>query len=599
MCGIVGIVSKCSVSEENLNEMNDKLIHRGPDGGGIYIEEKFGFGHRRLAIIDLSNAGHQPMHYLDRYVITYNGEIYNHLELRAELEQIGYTFNSNSDTEVIMAAYDYWGADCFNRFNGMWAFCIHDRVNNDFVMSRDRFGIKPLYYRYDGKSFAFASEVKALFADADFKGVKPNISNLRSYLENGSNEQSRETSFEGIYRFDFNSYVVASSEDLIEGRLTFKTYWKLKPNNSRSIFRKNKLEKFKQGYLKLLRDSVDLRLRADVKVGSALSGGIDSSSIVALVNQSRQEAANFFGQETFSSVYKSEGTNSCDESAYIDELSEYLSVKSNQIEPKISAIPSEHRKMIYHLEHPPSGTLMSGWHTFKLVKRTDVTVTLDGQGADEQLAGYDGYVTNYVANAPVLEAVSELLHVKNKSLHSRIQKGIIFNICRRVIGERVSKLLLGKIISNLNRQLLPLNEKLEQDLKNNLVTLLHYSDRVSMAHSIESRMPFLDYRLVEYLASIPAAYKYRKGWSKYIARVAMDGVLPQNILWRKDKMGWPIPEQYWFEGEHKQWLDDTVLHSPFLKKYFESYLDNYRSLRLQEKLRMLNLAVWSEVFCVK
>jgi len=599
MCGIVGIISNKTIDKTNLEQMNDTMIHRGPDGYGLYIENNFGFGHRRLSIVDLSDHGHQPMHYKERYTITYNGEVYNHIELRDELEKVGYKFISHTDTEVIMAGYDYWGIESFNKFNGMWAFCIYDKQNDEYIFSRDRFGIKPLYYYCDGDSFLFASEIKAILKYKDIKTIKPNIEYLNIYLEEGPKEYLKETAFSDILRFNFNSYVVAKKDDLLKGNLEFKKYWSVKPNLSNESFDEEKLQKYAKEYYELLKDAVKLRLRADVKVGSALSGGIDSSSIVSLINEVHREEGKQESQETFSSVYKSEGTTDCDESAYIDELAKYLNVKSNQIEPKVEDIPKEIEKMIYFIENPPSGTLMSSWHNFKMVGDSDITITLDGQGADEQLAGYEGYITNYISNISFFEALKEYSLIDNKKYKRRAKKALVINFMTNLFGKKNALKILKLKYQDIEKYALPLNEKLLNDLKNSLPNLLHYADKTSMAYSIESRMPFMDYRIVEYLFTIPASYKYHKSWSKYLSRVAMDKKLPQNILWRKDKMGWPIPEQFWFEGKHKNWLEKKVKSSKFLHKNFFGTIKNFDTLSLDKKLKLLNISVWERLFWQK
>mgnify|MGYP003391645790 FL=1 len=287
MCGISGIISKKRIEKDIIEPMTDTIIHRGPDGFGYYYGEKFVFGHRRLSIVDLSDAGHQPMQYLNRYVITFNGEVYNHLELRKELEKNGYVFQSHTDTEVIMASYDFWGVDCLNKFNGMWAFVIHDRLKDKYFMSRDRFGKKPFYYYKDQEKFIFGSEIKVILAHPDVES-KPNLKFLDSYVQNGAKEYIKETAFENIFRFDFSSYFEGSLEDVFENFEQNK-FWEIKPNLSHEKFDKEKAKEYAKQYYELLEDAVRIRLRADVKVGSALSGGLDSSSIVYLVNKLLKE----------------------------------------------------------------------------------------------------------------------------------------------------------------------------------------------------------------------------------------------------------------------------------------------------------------------
>ena len=387
MCAIAGVLSDHpNIDLVNIMNMNNTLIHRGPDGYGYlctnsvlnqtctnqvqvisYGDFSFALAHRRLAIHDLSPAGHQPMSYLQRYWIVFNGEIYNFIELKAELEAKGYAFLSHTDTEVIMAAYDCWGTECLKKFNGMWAFVLIDTFENKIFISRDRFGVKPLYYCIGDGFFAFASEIKGLLA---YPGVtkEPNLMWIKTYLEDEPKEHIKETAFKDIFRFDFSSYFEGSISELIRfDSHAIKKFWIGNPNSSNEFFDKKKLDEYASQYSELLEDAVKLRLRSDVKVGSALSGGLDSSTIVSLVNKLHKEQGISDKQETFSSVYKTPGTESCDESIFINEVADVLQVKSNQIEPIVSDIPTEHRKMIYHLETPPENTLMSSWYTFKFI----------------------------------------------------------------------------------------------------------------------------------------------------------------------------------------------------------------------------------------
>jgi len=597
MCGIVGIISKNKIDKNIIEPMTDTITHRGPDGFGYYYGEKYAFGHRRLSIVDLSEAGHQPMQYLDdRYTITYNGEVYNHTELRVELETKGYKFKSHTDTEVIMASYDAWGVECLNKFNGMWAFVIHDKQKDKYFISRDRFGKKPFYYYTNEDSFIFASEIKAILAHPDVEAT-PNIEFLQNYINNGCKEYIKETAFEGVFRFDFSSYFEGSLEDLLS-EFTQKKFWELKPNLSHEKFDESKVKEYAQKYYELLEDAVRIRLRADVKVGSALSGGLDSSSIVYLVNKLLKEQGKEELQETFSSVYKSDGTQDCDESYFIDMMAKKLGVHSNQIEPKEQNVPKEHEEVIRSMENPPESTCMSGWHTFKLVASTDVKVTLDGQGADEQLGGYLPYLISYLSSLSLIDLIKEKKYFKQVPGAKKIvQRGFLVGVCRNMIGKKLTKLILKKILKRDFE--IDLNKRLLDDTTTNLITLIHYSDHVSMGHSIESRMPFMDYRVVEFLASIPACYKMRNGWTKYIARVAFDGKLPDEVTWRKDKMGWPIPEEHWFRGKLKKWFVNEIQNSKLLKK-LDKNLDIEKELKgnksITQLIRYLNISKYENLF---
>ena len=590
MCGISGIISKKRIEKDIIEPMTDTIIHRGPDGFGYYYGEKFVFGHRRLSIVDLSDAGHQPMQYLNRYVITFNGEVYNHLELRIELEKNGYLFQSHTDTEVIMASYDFWGVDCLNKFNGMWAFVIHDRLKDKYFMSRDRFGKKPFYYYKDQEKFIFGSEIKVILAHPDVES-KPNLKFLDSYVQNGAKEYIKETAFENIFRFDFSSYFEGSLEDIFENFEQNK-FWEIKPNLSHEKFDEEKAKEYAKQYYELLEDAVRIRLRADVKVGSALSGGLDSSSIVYLVNKLLKEQGKEELQETFSSVYKSDGTQECDESYFIDIMALKLGVHSNQIEPKEDEIPSQIEKMIWHLENPPDNSLMSSWHTFKLVASTDVKVTLDGQGADEQLGGYLPYLLNYISSLSIVDMFSQAkkcLQIPNSNKYVFV--GLCLGIYRVLFGEKFLKFTIKNIFKRDFET--NLNKKLGIDTMGSLITLIHYADHTSMAFSIESRMPFMDYRLVEFLASVPACYKMRDGWTKYLARLAFDGKLPDEINWRKDKMGWPIPEKKWFYGNLNRWFIENIESCKLSKKLSFKEKENKR---FSNNIKRMNLSIWEKSF---
>jgi asparagine synthase (glutamine-hydrolysing) len=593
MCGIVGIISKTKIEKEStkdiIEKMNNTLIHRGPDGEGYYYGDNFVFAHRRLAIVDLSDAGKQPMEYINRYIITYNGEIYNYIELKKELESHGYKFKSHTDTEVIMASYDFWGVDCLNKFNGMWAFVIYDKKEDKFFISRDRFGIKPLYFYKDDEIFIFASEIKAILAHPKVE-TRPNITFLESYLKLGCREFLRETAFENICRFDFAHYFEGGIEEIFHN-FKLNRYWDIKPNLSREKFDPRKAKEYAEKYYNLLEDAVRIRLRADVKIGSALSGGLDSSSVVYIINKLLKAQKKEELQETFSSVYKSKGTEHCDESQFINIIAQKLNVKSNQIEPKEEEIPSEIEKMIWHLENPPENSLMSSWHTYKLISSTDVKVVLNGQGADEQLAGYLGYIQYYLPSLSLVDLIKEsLVLLKIKDSWRYVLKGFLIGLYRIIFGDKVLNFTLKKV---LKKNFEPdLNKKLVEDIKTGLVTLLHYDDHTSMAYSIESRLPFMDYRVIEFLASVPACYKIHNGWTKYLARLAFDGKLPDEIVWRRDKMGWPIPEKTWFEGKLEKWFYDKINSCKICKMLGISGIPK----RFNKKVRMLILSVWEDVF---
>ncbi len=595
MCGLAGIVAEDPPAPECLEAMTEALVHRGPDGAGHWYEGPVALGHRRLAILDLSPRGAQPMHYRDRYVIAHNGEVYNYLEIRRDLEREGYRFESSTDTEVIVAAYDRWGVRCLDRFNGMWAFAIVDRRDRTAFIARDRLGVKPLYFAHCGRQFLFASETKALLKHPSMSR-QPDVEYCRRYLVSGPREYGAGTAWQGIRRLENASYIHCSWSDLAAGRFATRSYWSLQPTDADAPFDERRAASLAGDYLDLLRSAVELRLRSDVKIGSALSGGLDSSSIVYLVNQGLARAGVVDMQETFSCVYRSPGTEDCDESLHINAIAAALRVKSNQIEPQVADVPAAHREMIYYLDSPPESSLMSSWHTFKLVGRTDVTVTLDGQGADEQLAGYPRYVVPYLAysesalrDARALFRLPGFVPFVGVGLASRLTRALgVGGVVPFALRRAKKQIFDGS----------PLNASLAHDTLQGLQNLIHYADRTSMAFSIESRMPFLDVRLVEFLAQIPASYKIHEGWTKYLARRALDGLLPKEIVWRRDKMGWPIPEAFWFRGTLRNWYRHEIESSSFLKE-LDVCVDVdrliHRARGIGATTRLLNLATWYRV----
>lgn len=634
MCGIFGVFSKDSLEPSLVAAMSEVLRHRGPDDEGFVafradgandwlkghdtppdMASKLGLtadicqatladhytsilGHRRLSILDLSERGHQPMRYQDKYWIVYNGEIYNYIEVREELVQAGYTFTSNSDTEVILAAYDKWGVDCLNKFNGMWAFVLVDCDRKRVFLARDRFGVKPLYYHQAPGVFVFASEPKAIF-ESGLVGRLPNLAYLDAYLQTGPDESLELTAFEHIIRIKPSHYILCEVEDLKSGNFIQQQYWRLSPNPSREAFVPAKARQLADQYFDLLEDAVRVRLRADVSVGSALSGGLDSSSIVYLVNKIHAELGLVDKQKTFSCVYSKPEEKHCDESVYIDGLATKLNVKSYKIEPKWEDVPREHDQVTWAMDTPFANSSMSGWHTYKLIRKNHIKVTLEGQGADEQMAGYLGYIYIYLSSLGLPELIREarsFLTLPGALKH--VVAGVVFNLLIKVGGYRVANALyrwITRCKQDLERSL---NERLAQDSMTGLVNLLHYGDRVSMAHSIESRMPFLDYRLAEFLASVPACYKMHDGWTKYIARLAFDGLLPDEICWRKDKMGWPVPEKIWMGGPLKAWFRKSLQGSKLVERALAGRAE-IDSDHLPRSFYYLNLAAWEKKFSVQ
>jgi asparagine synthase (glutamine-hydrolysing) len=632
MCGFVAIISLDNnfiPLSESIEKMTGEIKHRGPDDEGYLLissnkpfiykgddtpnninkenisyypinhintcsfNAEAAFGFRRLSIQDLSIAGHQPMCYSNRYWIVFNGEIYNFIEIREELELNGYIFKTSTDTEVILAAYEKWGVDCQKKFNGMWAFVIYDLNDNKIFISRDRFGIKPLYYYLSAEKLIIASEIKSILKYNDID-TSPNIEYLKNYIKLGGQEHIKETAFTNIYRFEYACFIESTISQISKSGINEVRYWKIKPNLSNEEYNEAKAVRIAKNYTNLLSDACKIRLRANVSVGAALSGGLDSSSIVYFINSVLEKKDSKNMLESFSCIYNNK--NEIDESDYIDLLSSHLKVNSNRIEPDIETIKNDYERMIYILDNPPDDSNMSGWHVFKLVKEKDVTVNLDGQGADEQQGGYLKYIINYFVYLPInklfleYKYFSKLPQINNKTL----LLALLLNLCIKSFPAKLVQSLLKKLKKSPDL-LLPLNEVLVKDMHRSLAKLLHYGDRLSMAHSVESRVPFMDYRLVDFMASIPAVYKLHLGWTKFFSRLSMVNKLPNEIVWRKDKLGFPNAEEYWFTGDLKEWGIRKIQNSKILKE-LDIKQDENSVISMKEFIKLLNISIWEELF---
>lgn len=560
-------------------------------------------GHRRLAIVDLSPLGHQPMRRGHHLWAVYNGEIYNHIELRKELEGLGHRFQSHSDTEVLLAAYEEWGAQALERFNGMWALVIYDAQRQTLFVSRDRFGVKPLYvWRGPGGALLLASEIKALLVHPLVRAAAA-IGVCMDFVRRGPQKWREETEFEGILRFPAGHW---AELDLREPRelepIPFWRFPEVSPDVQKHGFDAKRAAAHAQHYAELLEDAVRLRMRADVRIGTALSGGLDSSSIAVLVNKLLSAQGVGARQEVFSSVYRDPLYKSANESEFIDQIAQRLNVRSNQIEPRPLDVPRAHEHMLWALDTPPANTLMSSWHTFQAVASRQVVVTLDGQGADEQLAGYARYTRNLLVHQPAGMALREAWSIATgmSGFGSHVGIGLSGHVLRHAIGARGLAYMCTRLGMGSDPSL-TLEQALRRDFLGNLQNLLLYADKTGMAWSVESRMPFMDYRLVEFLARVEPAYKLHLGWTKWLARTAMQSKLPTDIVWRKDKMGWPIPEREWFGGPLKCWMQDALNGSGFAREIAEGIGSEWRAPEsepagLARRVRLLNLAVWHRLF---
>jgi len=642
MCGIAGIYSfKENVKPDNIKKMTDSLRHRGPDDEGflgINFESKKVYplmgkesraegpsiddfdqpvnlliGHRRLSILDLSAAGHQPMGNEDGSLwIVHNGEIYNYIEIRKELERLGHSLQSKTDTEVILHAYEEWGTDCLNHFNGMWAFAIIDLKKNRIFCARDRGGEKPFYYFFDGKRFSFASELKALL-QIDGWIAEPNEQIVADYLLLGLQDHTSETFFKNIYQLRPAEYLLLEAD-----RIRIQSYWDIEDKAIHFTHESEYTERFKE----LLEDAIRIRLRSDVPIGTCLSGGLDSSSIVCLANQ-----LVFNGQivdrvligekqKTFSSCFENQAY---DERRFIELVIKQTGAERNYAFPCGENLLEVLPKLIWHQDEPFGSTsIYAQWEVMGLAKERSVSVLLDGQGGDELLAGY--LPSFYYHFYRLLRNLKLKCLLKEMSGFRKYHKTMLAVILSRWITPRFWNTIGRKLewadeaFQKRFFRSFPRSLKFENDLNNflyhcfhstTLPRLLHYEDRNSMAFSIEARLPFLDYRLVEYIFSLPSALKIKEGVTKVILRNAMRGTLPEEVKNRYDKMGFVTPDDVWFRTVLKDKIHEVLSSKSFAERgyfvvdkvneVFEECCGGKRSIG-PTLWRWVNLELWFRTF---
>ncbi len=586
MCGIAGIINpqprQLAGSEESqsllkhkLQAMNNSLRHRGPDGEGIWVntDASAGFGHRRLSIIDLSDAGHQPMQSPlstggeglgVRYTIIHNGEIYNYVELKEDLRKKGYSFRSQTDTEVIVAAYDCWQDECVDYFDGMFAFAIWDEKEKELFAARDRFGEKPFFYYFDGKQLLFASEMKALWA-AGIEKI-PNQKMLFNFITIGYTDnpaQPGETFFENISKLPA---ATALKYNTRSNELVLEKYWDIDPEKQhKKITDSEATEQFNHFFT----TSVKRRLRSDVAIGTSLSGGLDSSSIVAAAAPFTTHGSPL---TSFTGVFPGFEKDEL-------EFSKQVTNKFNlqQFTASISAdeMMNDWETLCYHQEEPfGSASIYAQYKVYELAKQHNVKVLLDGQGGDETLAGYHKYYKWYwqelFRNRKLFRS-NELKAAREINVQERFGfKNMIAAYFPGFATVTLENQYLLKAIEHegLTKDFVKLQSKeayyttpdhftLNGALHFNACThgleeLLRYADRNSMAHGREVRLPFLSHELVEFVFSLPANFKIRHGWTKWLLRETMKDKLPESIVWRQDKVGFEPPQKNWMEKKQVQ-----------------------------------------------
>ncbi|MBS0274821.1 MAG: asparagine synthase (glutamine-hydrolyzing) [Proteobacteria bacterium] len=572
----------------------DVIDHRGPDGDGWQEFDTpkgpLALGHRRLAIIDTGDSGHQPMSYADnRYWITYNGEIYNYLELREELRARGCTFRTQSDTEVVLAAYATFGRECLSKLRGMFAFAIYDTKTGTLFLARDRFGIKPLYFVQTPRGFAAGSEIKQLLLLDD---VSSRINPRRAYdfLVGGLLNHSSETLFDDVTQLGAGEWLELDRT----GKLTNCRWYRLPALGSIQL-RKNEAS---DRFLHLLQETVRLHLRADVEVGSCLSGGLDSSTLVMLMAEQLQAVGRGGNLNTVTARF--EGT-AVDETPYADEVAKAAHARMHAARPVPADVLDEAKTIVWHQDEPYGSTsIHAQWHVFAAARAQGLKVMLDGQGADEILAGYHGaYDTRYAELVRNWRLLAALILARRRSqwfgnpMGRQLAAGASqlagqspavlrrpLTLAAGLIGRgqgshpSAEEPWLNLNAFGLTQPLNVWNQAMEDaglpavsglgTLCNSLIQagnvrmLLHWEDRNSMAHGVEARVPFLDHPLVEFCIAIGSEHKLVNGWTKWILRDAMKGRLPEAVRLRKDKLGFATPEAAWLRGPLLKPIEDAI-----------------------------------------
>lgn len=593
--------------------MTDAIAHRGPDGEGAWINpsRNAALGHRRLAIIDLSESGRQPMFYADkRFSITFNGEIYNYLELREDLEKRGFKFKSSSDTEVLLALFAEKGEKCLTELDGMFAFAIWDEQEQSLFAARDRFGEKPFYYAIYGDAFYFASEMKALWAAGVPRGVSNRM--LYNYLTAGNMYNPHDLSqtfYEGIFKLKAAHYFFISPKEL---KIEQARYWNLDYKTvNQNISDDEAAEEFRF----LFNESVKRRLRSDVPVGSSLSGGLDSSLVVCTID--RLNAEKSVRQATFSARFPGFVK---DEGKYMQAVIGRTNAESHFVYPDDAGLVENLEKLFHHQEEPfGSASIYAQFCVMQLAKENNVTVLLDGQGADELLAGYHPYFEDYFRE----------LAARDKETWRREQQAFYDTYGSKINGD-------GFNLKETVRRFLPvalkdkaravrshlqktngsgfLDSGFQQEFSDfsfsfpsrphnlpeslyrsttggSLEELLRYADRNSMAHSREVRLPFLYHRLAEFLFSLPSNFKIRNGATKYIMREAFKDILPAEIVNRTDKIGYEPPQKSWLANPRIVQMVDEAASLLTEAKILNKDAQRFISER-EEKASIFNSYKW-------
>ncbi len=595
MCGISGVINKRH-SLDNRRELVNKMIscmhHRGPDTNGSWSDDLISMGHNRLSIIDLSDNGNQPMHRGD-WVITYNGELYNYLEIRNELkDRYNAHFMTQSDTEVILAAWETWGKMALNKFRGMWAFAIYNKKSHELYLCRDRFGIKPLYYYDLNGYFVFASEIKALLEDVHI-ARRAKLATVVDFLM-GFNDHSEATFYENIYQIEPGCYMYYN---LLNGSKEFQRYYDL---SKATAGKTSTIEEFAECF----EESVLLHLRSDVSVGTCLSGGLDSSSIATLAGRHMLD----YNGKQFHAVTAQSEDPANDESEYAREVVENSSLIWHPVKPSADDFLEHWHACQMFQEEPVGGpSIFMQFCVMQTAREAGLKVMLDGQGGDETLLGYERYYPPYFMDCirrgrvfKASRAFIESVHNSKISFPTMIMYSGYFLLPwlrvlknKRKWGAIPDEALahgLNTLRSNCHAYRSLRELQISEVTKYCMPALLKYEDRNSMAWSVEARVPFVDHKLIETAICLQPDDKINDGYTKWALRQTMNGRMPDSITWRKTKIGFAAPYKKWAEILNKD-IKQKIAKSTILK---ELNLSHNNDFNLQYLL--YSLASWEELY---
>ncbi len=583
MCGISGMFApNGDASLNKVKKMNEKIAHRGPDDSSYYRNEFIAFGHRRLSIIDLDKRSNQPMTYKD-IIITFNGEIYNYKKVRKILIKEGYKFSTDGDCEVILKGYHKWGANCVKYFKGMWAFAIYDQKKDILFCSRDRFGIKPFYYTVQNSKFYFGSEIKQLCGS----NPRPVLDNILDFIIAGYVDHNERTFFKGVLQLLPGNNLIIQKDEF---KITEISYFNLNDDSD---------SKESRNITELLNESISEHLISDVKVGSCLSGGLDSSYLNSKISETLP---------SISAIHANSTDKNSSEKKQAEQVAKHLNINLEVTEPTLSEFMSEIETLFYVQEHPfGDPSIYMQYRVMKKAKSLGIKVMLDGQGADEVFMGYPKYLG--------LRLWKDLLSLRINSFFNLFLKTMknnsmsLFQFISFFIGTRYerikhivyliqSKMLLKYWFDFIMRAKGYKSSKAFQFYEiyqYPLQTLLRNEDRNSMWFSIEARVPYLDHKLVSALYNLSIDQKVTDGWTKHPLRIAAKNKIPKEIIYRRDKLGFNSPPSWLNKISYSEIFQSKILNNIFGSSLTKNYVN-----KLNEKMkwRLLSVAIWEKVFNV-